>query len=87
MPKGTPMIEALDAISKKIGAPILLDHNALAELNLELTKATVTVPPSRQAPAVLISKLLSGASPRLRSETRIDENDKPFIWVTIFRVK
>ncbi len=87
VPKGTPMLEALDAIGKKIGAPILLDHNGLAELDLDLTKATVTVPPSRQAPGVLISKILSGANPRLRSETRIDENDKPFIWVTIFRVK
>ena len=87
VPKGTPMLEALGALSKKIGAPILLDHNALAELNLDVTKVTVTVAPSRQTPGILISKLLSGANPRLRTETRIDENDKPFIWVTIFRVK
>ena len=42
---------------------------------------------SRLTPSMLISKLLSAAHPRLRSETRIDENDKPFLWVTIFRVK
>jgi hypothetical protein len=52
-----------------------------------LTKATVAVAPSRQTPSVLLSKLLSAASPRLRTETRIDENDKPFLWVTIFRRK
>ncbi len=87
VPKGTPMMDALGAISSKIGAPILLDHNALAELNVELTKAKVTVPPSRLTPSMLLSKLLTGANPRLRTETRIDENDKPFLWVTIFRVK
>ena len=81
------MMDALAAVSGKIGAPILLDHNALAELNLELTKAKVTVPPSRLTPSMLLSKLLVAANPRLRYETRIDESDKPFIWVTIFRVK
>jgi hypothetical protein len=87
VPKGTPILDALAAIAAKIGAPILLDHNGLAEINLELTKATVAVAPSRQTPSVLLSKLLSAASPRLRTETRIDENDKPFLWVTIFRRK
>jgi hypothetical protein len=87
VPAGRTMTEALDALAKKIEAPILLDHNALAELDLDLAKAKVTVPPSRLAPAVLLSKLLGKAHPRLRWETRIDERDKPFIWVTIFRVK
>jgi hypothetical protein len=87
VPKGTPMMDALDAIGEKIEAPILLDHNALAELDLELTKAKVSVPPTRQTPSMLIGKLLGAAHPRLRFETRIDEGDKPFLWVTIFRVK
>jgi hypothetical protein len=36
---------------------------------------------------MLIGKLLGAANPRLRFETRIDEADRPFLWVTIFRVK
>jgi hypothetical protein len=87
VPKGTPMLDALAAVGEKLDAPILLDHNALAELGIELTKAKVTVPPSRLTPSMLLGKLLGAANPRLRFETRIDEADKPFLWVTIFRVK
>lgn len=83
--KGTSMATALDSISAKLKAPILLDHNALAELNIELSKATVTVPPRRTTLSILISRLLRAANPRLITEMRIDEANKPFIWVTVFR--
>lgn len=85
IPAGRTMADALDAISKKLDAPILLDHNGLAELDLDLSKVKVAVAPTRVAPAVLLSRLLGKANPRLKWEMRIDESDKPFIWVTIFR--
>lgn len=83
--KGTSMATALDFISAKLKAPILLDHNALAELNIELSKATVAVSPRRTTLSILISRLLRAANPRLITEMRIDEANKPFIWVTVYR--
>jgi hypothetical protein len=83
--KGTPMPDALAALSQKLKAPILLDHNALAELGLDLPKAKVTVPKIRTTPSQLLSRLLSAANPRLIYEMRIDEADKPFLWITIPR--
>jgi hypothetical protein len=77
---GVPVTTALDAIAKRLELPILLDHNAVARFGLEPDKAIVKLPPSRWTYSATLSKALFQA--RLKSELRIDDADRPFLWVT-----
>ena len=63
-------------------APLLLDHNAVARLNVDLN-AKVNLPKSNTFYARAFERLLSQL--KLKYELRVDEASKPFLWVTTIR--
>ncbi len=81
--QGVSLPTVLEAVSKRLGVPILLDHYALAQRGIDPEKAVVNVPPSRTTHDRLLRKILLQA--QLRMELRLDEADHPFLWVTTIK--
>ena len=72
--------EALAVIGKRLKAPVLIDHNALARHGIDPAKTTVSLPRSRTTYSLALRKLLFQAG--LKFEVRLDEAGAPFLWVT-----
>jgi hypothetical protein len=76
---GVTAAEALDAIQQRVEVPFLWDYNSLA-----LRKVKLDTPVSLPAGKRLYSKLLTEilGKVRCRYEIRVDENGKPFLWIS-----
>lgn len=79
----TPLRQVLEAIGKRLEAPILVDHNGLAREAIDLDETRVTIPAERLSYKRVLEKALSQA--RLRMELRVDEAGTTFLWVTPLR--
>lgn len=77
---GVSVTTVLNAIAKLLEMPILLDHNAMARHGLEPDKVIVQLPSSRSTYSIVLRKILFQG--RLKSELRLDDADRPFLWVT-----
>jgi hypothetical protein len=75
----TPLTETLTAIAGRVKAPLLFDHNALARGQIDL-QTKVTLPKSSTFYARALDRLLIQA--KLKYELRVDEADKPLLWIT-----
>ena len=80
--RGYPLGDALDAIEKRTGVSFFYDHNSLARAGVELKKTKVTLIQDKASFMVAIDKLLRQCKPQLIDELRVDENGKPFLWIT-----
>jgi hypothetical protein len=78
-----PLIEALNAITGRLKTPVLIDQNAMAMYDVDMSKAEVSLPVKRMSYALILDKLLGQA--KLKYELRIDEANKPFFWITTVR--
>lgn len=78
--QGVAATDVLKAVSKRGELPVLWDYNALARHGVEPEKAIVNLPKSRTTYSLLLRKTLFQA--KLKSEIRVDEAGKPFLWVT-----
>jgi hypothetical protein len=78
--QGALLTTVLDALTKRLKAPILLDHNALARHGIEPEKIHISVPAGRTMHSTLLRRVLSQA--QLKMELRVDEAGNPLIWVT-----
>jgi hypothetical protein len=78
--KDIPVSEALEAIEGRLKIPFLYDHNAMALHGLDPTQVQADVPSKRLTYTQILGKVLMQA--RLRYELRLDEADKPFLWIT-----
>lgn len=76
----TPVQEAVDAIASQLKVPFLYDRNAMAWHEIDLSKAVATVPSKRSTLSLILQKVLHQA--KMKPELRLDDNDKPFFWVT-----
>jgi len=70
----------LEEIGKRLKVPVLVDHNALARHGIDPGKAIVSHPPSRTTYSLTLRKILFQAG--LKSELRVDEAGKPFLWIS-----
>ncbi len=78
-----PLSAALTEISGRIKIPILLDHNGMALGRIDTHAVMVTIEAGKLHYGGIINDLLRQA--RLRYEVRVDENKKPFLWVTTLK--
>ncbi|MEX2185305.1 MAG: hypothetical protein WD875_00860 [Pirellulales bacterium] len=76
----TPLLDALAIVAKRLEAPVLFDHNNMARRDIDPTKASVTLPAERLTYSNVLKKLLYQA--RLKYELRVDEADKPLLWIS-----
>lgn len=81
--KDTPLAEALAAISARLDLPLLFDHNGLARHKIDPAQVKVTLPSGRTYYQGILDRLLNQA--QLKSELRIDEAEKPFLWISPLR--
>lgn len=78
--KEIPVSEALQAIEGRLQVPFLHDRNAMALHGADPATAAADVPEKRMSYSQVLRKILSQA--KLRYELRVDDADKPFLWIT-----
>jgi hypothetical protein len=77
---GYSLEEALGAIGPRLKVPLYVDHAALAAYKIEPAKVQVSLARGRMSYKRLLDRVLAQA--RLGCTLRVDENGKPFLWVT-----
>jgi len=80
IPQDIPVPEVLEAIQARLKVPFLFDHNALALHGIDPAKATANELNKRLTYSQVLNKVLTQA--RLKYELRVDEADKPFLWIS-----
>lgn len=80
-----PLSDALDAIERRTKVPFFYDHNAMARHGIELAETKVTLVRKKVSFVVAMGKLLSQCKPLMKDELRVDENGKPFVWISTVR--
>ncbi len=78
----TPLDESLAVIQKRVNAPFLIDQNSLARQRVDL-KAKISLPKASLSYARILDKLLTQV--KCKTEVRLDEADKPFVWITTLK--
>ncbi len=78
--QGVAVTQVLAAVGERLKVPVLMDYNALARHGIEPDKAMVNHPQRRTSYTLLLKRTLYQAG--LKSEVRVDEAGKPFLWVT-----
>jgi hypothetical protein len=79
----TSLAETLPAISGRVKAPLVIDYNALARLDIDLATKKVDIPKTNTFYAKILDRVLFQAN--LKYEIRIDEAGKPLLWVSSVR--
>lgn len=83
--RGVALKPVMDALEQRVGIPFLYDHNGMARAGIDLNTQTVTLVKQSVAHATAMSQLLGQSTPQMRHELRIDENGKPFVWISTLR--
>jgi hypothetical protein len=79
----TELATMLAILADKVKASVLLDHNNMARKGIDLATAKVSLPPERLTFSIVLRKVLYQAN--LKYEIRVDEADKPFLWISPLR--
>jgi hypothetical protein len=79
---GVTAAEAIDAIGQRLEVPLLLDHNNMARHRIDLAKE-LSLPAKRTYYSKVLDQVLFAVD--LKYELRVDENDKPFLWITTLK--
>ena len=74
----------LNAIQRRLKIEFIVDPAAHDGVKVDLSKVKVTYNKKRSSYAAAISSILAQSRPQLRYEIRLDENNKPFIWINRF---
>jgi len=78
--KETALSEAINAIQGRVEIPFLFDHNGMARDQIDLTSVKVSFPKKRVQYLRVLDQVLFQA--QLKSEVRLDEAGKPFLWIS-----
>ena len=71
--------EVLTAIGKRLGTPVLFDHNAVEAVELDLGQA-ITLDRQRMLYVTLLKRVCIAG--KVKYELRVDEARQPFLWVS-----
>jgi len=77
------LADALNAVEKKIEAPIIFDLGSMQRQKIDIAGEKVSFPASRRSLKSVLNRVLLKA--KLKNELRLDDAGKPFIWVTTLR--
>lgn len=75
-----PVSEAVATVAGRLEVPVLYDRNAMALHGADPATTQAAVPSGRMSYSQVLGKVLLQA--RLKYELRLDEADKPFVWIT-----
>ena len=79
----TSLGEALPAIGGRVKAPLVIDYNALARLDIDLATKKVSIPQTNTFYGKILDRILFQAN--LKYEIRVDEADQPLLWISSSR--
>ncbi len=80
---GIPVSEAVAAIQGRLEVPVFYDRNALALHGIDPAKVPAELPSKRISYSQTLGRVLAQA--KLKYELRVDEAEKPFLWITTFK--
>lgn len=73
----------LGSIESRLGLVALFDYPALVRYGIDLEKTSINIPQTKTTYSQIIKRSLFQA--KLKGEVRLDDADKPFLWVTTLR--
>jgi hypothetical protein len=79
----SPLAESMEAIRGRLNVPLIVDQNSLARQKIDYATVKVTLPKMNTYYKGIIDKLLFQV--KLKCEVRVDEADRPFLWITTLR--
>ena len=79
---GYTLAQAIGALQPRLGVTIVYDERILAEREIQADKIAVKLPAGNTFLKKSVDRLLSQA--RLAGELRVDEQGRPFYWITQF---
>jgi hypothetical protein len=74
------LADALTAIQKRVSLPMLFDYNSIARQRIDLQTKVSTKKKGKKSYAAVVDEILYQAG--LSAEMRVDEAEKPFLWIT-----
>jgi len=79
-----PLIDLLNAVESRTKLSFFYDQALISQSGIQLaeTKVTFSRPGKNSNYDVVVDKVLNQAKPKLKSELKIDEVGKPFLWIT-----
>jgi hypothetical protein len=80
--EGVSAAEAIAAIRQRLEVPMLMDHNNMVLHRVNLDEL-VAVPAKRTYYSRVLAQVLFKAG--MKYELRVDENEKPFLWITTLK--
>jgi hypothetical protein len=75
-----PLSQLLDVLGERLKVPMLPDQAAMARQKIDTGKVRVSLPSKATAYAIVLNKTL--AHGKLKYALRVDEADKPLLWIT-----
>jgi hypothetical protein len=78
-----PVSEALAAIEGRLKVPLVYDRNAMALHGIDPSSVQADVPSKRLSYSQTLRRVLAQA--KLKYELRVDEAEKPFLWITTIK--
>jgi len=79
---GYTLSKAVEALEPRLGVTVIYDERILAERDIQPNEIDVKLPAGKTYLKKAVDRLLSQA--RLAGELRVDEQGRPFYWVTQF---
>ncbi len=76
----TALSEAINAIQGRVDTRFLYDHNGIAREKIDVTSVNVSYPKKRVQYLRVLEQVLFQAG--LKSEVRLDEAGKAFLWIS-----
>lgn len=78
--QNSPLPEVLATLQQRLECPLLIDQNSLARHRVDLETLQVTLPKTRTTYADILRKSLRTG--KLHYDVRVDEAERPFLWIT-----
>jgi hypothetical protein len=75
-----PLSQLLDVLGERLKLPMLFDQAAMARQKIDPAKVRVSLPSKETAYAIVLNKTL--AHGKLKYNLRMDEADRPILWIT-----
>jgi hypothetical protein len=79
----TPLADSMEAIRGRLNVPLIVDQNNLAKQQIDYATVKVTLPKTNTYYSKILERLLFQA--KLKYELRVDEADRPFLWITTLK--
>lgn len=81
----TPLSETVEVLQKRLEVPVLFDHNGMARQRISLKEIQASFPLKRTFYGRILKTVLSQG--KLKYELRVDEAERPFLWISPSRSK